>query len=446
MQATETERSTDGIPRTFLNSLRTLFDILDDGKKGYVHILEIESRWRGADTRDLPGGVLQCLRRVAPSHGRLTFDRFVSGLRHSMLNPDNGHVNIQCGSRRQHRLYHASRQKQGQLPPQRPHGAVFDCAVSSPVVGNKVRPLAPSNGSNAHHNRTLATGYPASRKLRESSPFSISTNAVAACPLRYNNGGRERTGRSLDRISTVPESGPHGADSVRTGKCRQQRTRGRSAESHRRVSPQLQKTSSVDYGWLPRSQSETSTGLAGVRHQGRGRDERRRSTVTNAVDYETLKRMKELEQEKDTLLAGLEAVERAREWYQNQIQCVTERQRHVGRSNHCMDFLSQPSQTRLNILIPKLEEVNHCLSDLLSCSGTPLLSPGGPPLSVPPYSPPPPAVAPQGCLILKEQNRLLTQEVTEKSERITQLQQEKSALIKQLFQTHAHSAGDSTFI
>ena len=43
------------------------------------------------------------------------------------------------------------------------------------------------------------------------------------------------------------------------------------------------------------------------------------------------------------------------------------------------------------------------------------------------------------------------QEVTEKSDRITQLEQEKSALIKQLFEARAHRAHDtstmdSTFI
>lgn len=45
----------------------------------------------------------------------------------------------------------------------------------------------------------------------------------------------------------------------------------------------------------------------------------------------------------------------------------------------------------------------------------------------------------------------LVQEVTDKSERITQLEQEKSALIKQLFEARAHnnhemSQLDSTFI
>lgn len=44
--------------------------------------------------------------------------------------------------------------------------------------------------------------------------------------------------------------------------------------------------------------------------------------------------MKELEQEKDSLLAGLDVLERAREWYQTQIHNITETQRHVGQSRH----------------------------------------------------------------------------------------------------------------
>lgn len=54
------------------------------------------------------------------------------------------------------------------------------------------------------------------------------------------------------------------------------------------------------------------------------------------------------------------------------------------------------------------------------------------------------AAPPQAIHTLKEHNRLLTQEVMEKSERISQLEQEKCALIKQLFEARAHSAHDSS--
>lgn len=95
----EAAGSTQGLPRAFLHSLRTLFDILDDERRGYVHIHEIETRWRGADTQELPPGVLQCLRKVAPPNGYLTFDRFVLGLRTSMFNSQN-RENCQMGAPR----------------------------------------------------------------------------------------------------------------------------------------------------------------------------------------------------------------------------------------------------------------------------------------------------------------------------------------------------------
>lgn len=96
----------------------------------------------------------------------------------------------------------------------------------------------------------------------------------------------------------------------------------------------------------------------------------------------------------------------------------------------------------------------RCLGELLAaaCAGRALpSSSSGPPCpGMAPASPSAPGRQ-QTILMLKEQNRLLTQEVTDKSERITQLEQEKCALIKQLFEARALSqqdAGplDSTFI
>ncbi|KAL4609456.1 suppressor APC domain-containing protein 2 isoform X3 [Arapaima gigas] len=403
MQPADAHFSTDGLPRAFLHSLRTLFDILDDGKRGYVHISEIESRWQGADTRDLPRGVLGCLRRVAPPHGCLSFERFVAGLRFSMLHPD---------------------------------GAPLKAPQSKLQPPGKVRPLGPGNALNTRPNRT---GHAEPAKPGE--------------PPRYTGSGYERTGRSLERVSVASESAPCRAESGRTGKApRVPQSRVRSIESLALESSQLQGAGTDEGPGLPRSQSETTTGLAASRRHARSRDEQRRHTITNGVDYGMLKQMKELEQEKDSLLAGLDVVERAREWYQNQIHSVSERQKQMGQASRCTDFFAESSQSRMNILIPKLQEVNRCLSDLISCSGIPFAH-GAPPATISsnPQPPPPPPVAPNAIQRLKEQNRLLTQEVTEKSERITQLEQEKSALIKQLFEararnTHDSSALDSTFI
>lgn len=44
-----------------------------------------------------------------------------------------------------------------------------------------------------------------------------------------------------------------------------------------------------------------------------------------------LKRMKQIEQEKDVLMQGLQAVERAREWYLKQVAAVQEKMKYLGR-------------------------------------------------------------------------------------------------------------------
>jgi hypothetical protein len=43
--------------------------------------------------------------------------------------------------------------------------------------------------------------------------------------------------------------------------------------------------------------------------------------------------MKQLEQEKDVLLQGLEVVERARDWYHKQISVVTDKQNYAEKTS-----------------------------------------------------------------------------------------------------------------
>lgn len=120
-----------------------------------------------------------------------------------------------------------------------------------------------------------------------------------------------------------------------------------------------------------------------------------------------LKYMKELEQEKDFLLQGLELIDRAREWYHQRIQLMQEHQRLLGNkrtsavslglllavcgfgkqgwevagpgagpmATSCLFFFPilqdfpEGGQSLLGCLVPKLQEVNCCLSDLLSTAG-----------------------------------------------------------------------------
>lgn len=43
--------------------------------------------------------------------------------------------------------------------------------------------------------------------------------------------------------------------------------------------------------------------------------------------------MKQIEQEKEVLMLGLQAVDRARDWYHKQISVVQEKMKYLGRTN-----------------------------------------------------------------------------------------------------------------
>ncbi|XP_023083358.1 suppressor APC domain-containing protein 2 [Piliocolobus tephrosceles] len=375
---------TEGLPRAFLQSLRTLFDILDDRRRGCVHLREIESRWQGTDARELPRGVLEGLRQVAPASGYLTFERFVAGLRTSLLSAD--------GYPRE--PTRAPARPGDQPPPPPPQRLVF----------------APADEP---------------RTVLEKKPLPLGVRAPLAGP--------SGAARSPEQLCALAEAAPCPADPERS------------------QSAALEPSSSADAGAVACRALEVDSGDA--RRAPRARGERRRHTITSGVDCGLLKQMKELEQEKEVLLQGLEMMARGRDWYQQQLQRVQERQRRLGQSRASADCGAAGSPRPLGRLLPKVQEVARCLGELLAaaCASRAL-----PPSSSGPPCPALTSTSPLGwqqqtILMLKEQNRLLTQEVTKKSERITQLEQEKSALIKQLFEARALSQQDggtldSTFI
>lgn len=129
--------------------------------------------------------------------------------------------------------------------------------------------------------------------------------------------------------------------------------------------------------------------------------------MTSLCSVLQLKYVKELEQEKDFLLQGLELIDRAREWYHQHIQLMQEHQRLLGKKRtsavslelllaacrfgkqgwevagpgadpmvtYSLFFLPvlqnfpEGGQSHLGHLVPKLQEVNRCLGDLLSTAG-----------------------------------------------------------------------------
>lgn len=76
----------DGLPKGFVIAMRTLFDIMDDDRNGFVKYIDIEERWQDDGNQGLPSGVLENLKKLTPSNGLLSFDRFCKGLKISLLN------------------------------------------------------------------------------------------------------------------------------------------------------------------------------------------------------------------------------------------------------------------------------------------------------------------------------------------------------------------------
>ena len=102
-----------------------------------------------------------------------------------------------------------------------------------------------------------------------------------------------------------------------------------------------------------------------------------------------MKRMKQIEQEKDVLLQGLRAVEKARDWYLKQISTTQEKIKHLGRmGSHVVRVLEQylliqfkqtliksliiqeqwteAQQERLELQRARVLEVNRHLAALIS--------------------------------------------------------------------------------
>ncbi|KAM3825793.1 suppressor APC domain-containing protein 2 [Vipera latastei] len=349
------ERASSGLPAAFLRSLRPLYDILDERRRGRVHLREIESRWLqpGGEAGPLPPGVLEGLRRAAPPSGYLTFERFVLGLRLALLGPGNG------------------------------------------ALGRAAAPLGAWSGA--------ATAGGRSSRGRKQVGEERSEGAGSLWAVGFP---RNTPTPSVLTWDTLPLRLPPAA--------------GEPAEQLGSEGPCVE----------PR------------RHPSI-RGERRRHTIAHGVDCEMLKQMKELEKDKNFLLQGLELVEEARSWYHHQLHRLQGRQKQLARSKGCQD---EGSRVQLSQLFPHVQELNRCLWQLFSVSAEP--GNASPPTAS--HSPPATLLGPslyagpqQTINMLKEQNRLLTKEVTDKGHRITQLEQEKSALIKQLFGARAESTKDS---
>ncbi|XP_014786019.1 putative uncharacterized protein DDB_G0282499 [Octopus bimaculoides] len=184
--------------------------------------------------------------------------------------------------------------------------------------------------------------------------------------------------------------------------------------------------------------------LADSKHGSR-RWDGRRHTLTSGVDHSMIKRMRQLEEEKEILEQGMEIVQSAKRWYQKQIASVDDKQKVAAWSSY-NDSSLEANQERMNFQKTRISEVNQQLRALIESSekGFPLhmnLAVSNIGQTIP---------SDEGRMkMLKEQNRQLTQEISTKCDKITLLEQEKSALIRELFESRSQNKpnlDDTTFM
>ena len=167
-----------------------------------------------------------------------------------------------------------------------------------------------------------------------------------------------------------------------------------------------------------------------------------------------IRRIQQLEQERSLFMQGLEGIDRARDWYLRQIAIIQDKISYVTKvGTYPADYTLDAYQERINFQAARIFNVNQHLSALFDSErGFPIhmnlaIRPISAQVNSRGFDPNRPqqfVVNPNLVNRLKEQNRLLTEEVSKKSDRITQLEREKSALIRELFQARTQSNKNKT--
>ncbi|XP_045464247.1 suppressor APC domain-containing protein 2 [Harmonia axyridis] len=413
----------DGLPKQFVSAMRTLFDIMDDKRTGYVNFSDIENRWQDDGSKGLPKGVIESLRKVTPPNGLLTFERFCAGLKICLLRNqvdnrndhkrNNDHVSVQSNSR----------------PPSAP---LLDIETSPNTQWTNTATIRPNNVISQQRTISMPLLLPKESSSHQSEPVEIHNNLNNyEKPLPTNNKptlyGPPKPPRTAIGIERNPTTN---IDRAEIRNALQNWQMGLMMNDDNKTKQQIQYT-----GLLRPSrslgdgkaaiQSDIQTGMYQKKANVRRR-EPRRHTLQNGIDYNMLKRMKQIEQEKDVLMQGLQAVEKARDWYLKQIAALQDKIKYLGRMGHVEPW-SESQQERLELQRARVIEVNRHLSAL-----TESWERGGLPLHINLAVNHYPSAHGDITDRLKQQNRLLTEEVSKKSERISALEHEKASLIQVL--------------
>ncbi|XP_051175542.1 suppressor APC domain-containing protein 2 isoform X2 [Leptopilina boulardi] len=425
----------DGLPKNFISAMKTLFDIMDDQNTGFIKFSDIEERWQDDGAQGLPKGVLESLKKVAPSNGMLSFERFCAGLKICLL-----HLKVENDAKK-----HDS---QPNRPPSAP--TLVETDTKSTWSSPNTATIRPNNVISQQRTLSMPQLLPGQKERNSqfenldsrishdhqqktsTKPYGLSKTSR---PNPILDGRTLNTDRNFDKseIRTALQNWQMNllmSDDKLDKRPLNDRYHTESRSLLRHVS-NLGDEKIVE---LQNNDIDINAKKALNR-----RREPRRHTLQNGIDYNMMKRMKQIEQEKDVLLQGLAAVEKTREWYLKQISVTQEKIKHLGQMGSHVEQWTEAQQERLELQRARVLEVNRHLAALISSWER-----GG--LSFHIFLSSNAQMNQNIVSRLKQQNQKLTEEVSKKSQRIAILEQEKDSLLREIRQSGIVQSRRSTII
>lgn len=310
----------DSLPKQFVSAMRTLFDIMDDKQTGYVKLTDIENRWRDDRTKGLPRGVIESLQKVASHDGLLTFESFCTGLKICLLRNQVQNASGKVSTMNED-IEKSGINSQINVQIHRP--------PSAPLIDIE-------NNHNRERNWNIVRNTGNSTHRATSMPQLIE-DKDNSLPELLQNGKVNSINKHESHRTYGPPKPPRLEKNAIDRKENSRNTY--KAEETAMESDDIAVTK-LDFEDISRTiegqdrglgDGRSATGTHSNLRKTSRRREPRRHTLHNGVDYNLLKKMKQIEQEKDVLLQGLTAVEEAREWYLKQLTEVQDKMRYAGR-------------------------------------------------------------------------------------------------------------------
>nr|SVE83747.1 EOG090X08VB [Daphnia pulex] len=394
----------DGLPKQFVASMKTLFDVMDDRNTGFVKLTDLENFWSEEGLAGLPKGVIESLRKVTPSSGLLSFERFCAGLKICLLR------------------YQSDQQK---VPLRSPSAPILDLENGStpPPIPPPIHPRSPTatvrpNNAMMLHSRTLSMPLLAANQQpvtdEEPPPVPVHMRKPeTSMAIKERRAGIHSVYGNVPLFRNTPPplvpmmgppkpprvvqpSGPqnnvitNGALMMRTRSEISARTSGPNkmipvdgknqlpvasiaerliAKAEVRTALQQWQLAQMDSEKNGGSNTNVSNGLSAKRR------EPRRHTLQNGIDQSMLRRIHILEQERQVLASGMQALDKARDWFNSQLIDVNERIKSFGKSSigssvisSFLDYSTDAASERLGFKISRIEEVSRQLLVLIDSS------------------------------------------------------------------------------